>query len=94
MRRPNTHFVNRNREGGQLRASASLKQFVCQKPDIDNLLKFVLDALTGSPYHDDSQVAHTVCSKVWDNAPPFNGRTVFEMTESMGTDISFPSWAM
>lgn len=33
------------------------------KPDIDNVLKLVLDALNGIAYHDDSQVMFTTASK-------------------------------
>lgn len=33
------------------------------KPDLDNVLKLVLDALNGIAYHDDSQVIFTTASK-------------------------------
>jgi Holliday junction resolvase RusA-like endonuclease len=45
-------------------------------PDIDNLAKFVLDALKGVVYKDDKQVAKTVELKVWDKDPPHKGKTL------------------
>ena len=46
-----------------------------KKPDIDNLLKFVMDALIGVLYNDDDQVVKTIFHKLVDNHPPFQGRT-------------------
>ena len=46
------------------------------KPDIDNLLKFVLDALTGVVYKDDDQVVKVTVEKLIDTVPPYEGRTV------------------
>jgi len=38
----------------------------CTKtPDIDNCIKFVLDALNGVAYHDDKQVAKVTATKKW-----------------------------
>lgn len=36
-----------------------------QKPDIDKLIRAVLDALTGYAYHDDSQVVKITADKKW-----------------------------
>jgi hypothetical protein len=49
--RPNAHFVNSRRERG-LRSSAP-KKFVIGKADLDNLVKFVLDAMGGVAFADD-----------------------------------------
>ena len=32
-------------------------------PDVDNLLKFLCDAMTGVVYHDDSQIVSITCEK-------------------------------
>jgi Holliday junction resolvase RusA-like endonuclease len=47
--RPVSHFTSR-----ALRAGAPVQHL--SKPDTDNLVKFVLDALTGNFYNDDAQV--------------------------------------
>ncbi len=39
------------------------------KPDIDKLLRGILDALTGIVFHDDSQVVYVVCTKSFSDAP-------------------------
>ena len=48
--RPKSHLTTK----GALKKSAPVKHVY--KPDTDNLAKFVLDALNGTYYHDDSQV--------------------------------------
>jgi Holliday junction resolvase RusA-like endonuclease len=47
-----------------------------KKPDVDNLAKFVLDALTGLLYRDDEQVVKLSAIKLIDTEEPFGGRTV------------------
>jgi Holliday junction resolvase RusA-like endonuclease len=39
------------------------------KPDIDNIAKIVMDALSGFAYKDDSCVAQLVCSKMYSGEP-------------------------
>lgn len=39
------------------------------KPDIDNLLKFVMDALNGIYWHDDSQIFSVDASKFYGDVP-------------------------
>jgi len=66
------------------------------KPDIDNCVKFVMDALTGLAYHDDSQVCVLKAWKMKDNFPPHQGRTCIELTrvdEAYGGDFSLPEEA-
>ena len=46
-----------------------------KRPDIDNLGKFILDALQGIAYEDDAQVVSVAMKKVLDTNPPFEGRT-------------------
>ena len=48
--RPKSHFTSK----GKLRSGIPLKHVY--KPDADNLAKFVLDALNGTFYKDDSQI--------------------------------------
>lgn len=55
--RPKSHF---NRKGVLLPSSPKLHT---KKPDIDNLIKFVLDALNGHLYVDDSQVVSISATK-------------------------------
>jgi len=46
-----------------------------KRPDIDNLIKFVLDALSGHFWNDDAVVAKITASKIYDECP----RTDFEI---------------
>jgi Holliday junction resolvase RusA-like endonuclease len=40
-----------------------------KKPDADNLLKLVTDALNGIGYKDDSQIVTVLCAKFWASNP-------------------------
>jgi Holliday junction resolvase RusA-like endonuclease len=53
-----------------------LKPYDIKRPDVDNLCKFVLDALTygGVVCNDDSQIVKLTAVKLNDNIPPHNGR--------------------
>ncbi len=59
MPRPASHV----KKDGELRAGAPKGH--TSKPDIDKLLRAVLDGLTGTVYFDDSQVAVVLVSKRW-----------------------------
>ena len=50
------------------------------RPDIDNLAKFVLDALNGLLYTDDRQVVKLLVYKLLDNQGECEGRTVVEVS--------------
>lgn len=41
----------------------------CKRPDIDNCLKAVCDALNGISYKDDSQIVAAVIQKFWSDEP-------------------------
>lgn len=53
-----------------------------RRPDIDNLLKFVLDALNDSIWHDDGQVREVVM-RLNTDAPPDGEFTAVTVTESL-----------
>lgn len=48
-------------EDGQIRPT--------KKPDIDNCLKIITDALNGLAYKDDSQIVHATVSKFYSEVP-------------------------
>jgi Holliday junction resolvase RusA-like endonuclease len=60
FRRPKSHFVD-----GSLLLNSPL--FVTKVPDIDNIVKLVLDALQGVVYSNDSVVCSVSCKKMWNN---------------------------
>lgn len=51
------------------------------KVDVDNLAKFILDAMTGPVYWDDSQIVELVILKMNDNEGSCEGRTEVKVTE-------------
>lgn len=53
-----------------------------QKPDGDNILKAVADALNGVCYQDDKQLSFMVCDKVWTRARQGLLITVYPHTET------------
>lgn len=53
----------------QLAAMQAGKIFPSRKPDIDNVLKVVLDALNGVAYKDDSRVVHVEAEKKYSFDP-------------------------
>ena len=57
------------------------KCFPSKKVDIDNLAKFVLDAMVGPVYFDDSQVVKLSLLKMHDNEGTCEGRTEVKITE-------------
>lgn len=57
--------VNRQMKAAMLRWEERPRK----KPDLDNVLKIVSDALNGLAYHDDSQIVHMDASKYWALTP-------------------------
>ncbi len=49
------------RNAGQVKASAPLHP--AKKPDVDKLVRAILDSLTGIVYHDDAQVIQVAAAK-------------------------------
>jgi Holliday junction resolvase RusA-like endonuclease len=60
--------------------NTSFKMFDQKKPDIDNLIKFVMDGLTGIFYKDDDQVVRVCAVKMMDTEEPFGGRTSIKLS--------------
>jgi len=57
FRRPKGHYTTK----GELKPSARIEHIT--RPDLDKLCRSTLDALTGTLFHDDAQVAFLVASK-------------------------------
>ena len=58
--RPKSHFRT-GRHAGQLRPKAP--QFMTRTPDIDNLVKFYMDAMNGKFFEDDRQICDLTARK-------------------------------
>ena len=60
----------------------SLKSLIpSTKVDLDNLAKFILDAMTGPVYEDDSQIVKLSITKLFDNESNCEGRTEVKVIE-------------
>ena len=79
MPRPKSHYGT-GRNSGKLKPSAPIRYQHTVKPDIDNLLKFVLDALNGIAYVDDKQVAFCSAKKRYTDS--HDPRTIVEIEEA------------
>ena len=64
--RPTSHYGT-GRNAGKLKASAPA--FHVTKPDLDNCLKLVLDALNGVFFLDDRQIMHINAYKLYGDTP-------------------------
>lgn len=85
--RPKSHFGT-GRNAGTLRIAAPTIH--AQKPDCDNLLKLVCDALNGVAWRDDAQVATVQVRKHWSTD---GGETEIEVWE-MPQDAPSPAAKM
>lgn len=61
MQRPAGHF----RKDGSLSAAGLRVPVPVKRPDLDNVLKLVLDALNGVAFHDDAQLARVRADRWW-----------------------------
>ena len=84
MRRPNNHFVGGKREVTKLRSNAPLP-FSVTKCDVDNLLKFVMDAMNTLLYEDDKQVAAVHAFRLFDGDGTCEGSTTVSVIPVTGT---------
>jgi|GEM_PF-509625 Holliday junction resolvase RusA-like endonuclease len=73
--RPQSDFVGLRRAPGNLKPGVASHRFLPIAADIDNLVKFVLDALNGLVYKDDRQVVKLVSYKLRDNSAHCAGAT-------------------
>jgi len=71
VRRPDNHFRILagipDRESGSAGLRKAAPHSATGKPDIDKLIRNVLDSLTGVVFHDDAQVVRVVAEKRFDN---------------------------
>lgn len=68
MPRPNSHYGT-GKNAGRLKDSAPNRH--TKRPDLDNLLKFIMDSLGGRGIYwkDDSQVCSVIVQKLYDRKP-------------------------
>lgn len=59
--RPKGHYLR----DGSLSTAGKRAPHPTKKPDVDNVLKLVMDALNGKAYHDDAQVVHALVWRRW-----------------------------
>jgi hypothetical protein len=88
--RPAIHFIARNRGAGRLKArfQDQMASLPLKRLDADNLAKFVLDALNGLLYADDSQVVKLESIKLHDNIGSCNGRTEVQVWRVRPEDLA------
>lgn len=78
MKRPDAHFIRQN--GELLRTFENLRPqsrdlLHLRTPDIDNIIKFILDApMQGVVYANDSKIIRLTATKSWDDHDNCNGR--------------------
>jgi len=75
MSRPKNHFGT-GRNANKLKNSAP--SWCLSKPDVDNLAKFVMDALNGVYWRDDSQIWELNVRKLWANDSPRTDVIIWE----------------
>ena len=64
MEQPVKNFVGRDPSSGKLKADMEELFIACIRPDIDNMLKFLMDAMNGIVCSDDCQVAKVTMYKI------------------------------
>jgi len=77
MKRSIKHFRGEKRSG-EIRTGMPIAKI--DKPDIDNLVKFVIDGMTGVVYDDDCQIVELRAVKLYDSEGDCMGRTVIEVS--------------
>lgn len=82
--RPNTHFKRngrRNSENFTADRDTARRNHI-NRPDLDNMVKFVLDAMQGVVYSNDSHIVSLSATKSFDNRGSCNGRISIEVTQA------------
>ena len=82
MRRPASHFrPGMERIAANIRPERMGERIYCTAvPDLDNMLKFVLDALKNLIYTDDRQVVRIDAIKIYDNEGDCTGSTEMDIS--------------
>ena len=91
IRRPNEDFKGQNRERSELKGQRRNLFAPVRKPDLDNLLKFILDAMQGVIYTDDTQVVSIVCARLMDNFGSCDGGTYVELQRHRAVHMPIPA---
>jgi Holliday junction resolvase RusA-like endonuclease len=66
IQRPNSHFGTGKNKG---KLKPDMPRGCTARPDIDNFIKFVMDALNGIYWKDDAAITHLTAFKVYDSVP-------------------------
>ena len=74
MPRPKAHYGT-GKNAGVVKESSPTTH--TQKPDTDNLIKFVLDCLNSEAWNDDAQIVEIRAKKEWAE----NGKTLIDIAE-------------
>lgn len=70
--RPRSHY----NKAGDLNAAGRANWWCIRKPDIDNVVKLLMDSLNGVAYRDDAQVVNVTVFRRWAHAGETAGLTV------------------
>lgn len=54
---------------GDIKRMVDCELLPCKKPDTDNIIKIICDALNGLAYYDDSQICYTTIKKMYGLTP-------------------------
>lgn len=73
LRRPESHW----KRNGSLSAAGERLPWPLKKPDLDNCVKLIADAMNGRAYHDDAHIVHVHLVKRWANPGEFEHTTVW-----------------
>lgn len=87
LKRPDEHFISRRRVAGRLKeeSTAPAVTVVPVKPDIDNIAKFVLDAIKEVLFVDDAQIVELHMFKLRDTEGDCSGRVAIEVKKWDGS---------
>ena len=80
LKRPLFHYRGRNRANGVVPCRVT-RGHPTGGGDLDNLVKFTLDALQGSLFPNDRQIVHICTTKVYSDDPVSDGSTTVVLRE-------------